>query len=191
MFLTSPIKPRQAHTAPPQIELEEARKTVVLDLDETLPELEVEFFYSYLLPSSPLPEGRTVEDVISILRASKVICETNSAENWNGCSRTGGGKVHEDMVFEDFGELTKQIREASQIENKTPTIEFRCKSTKTPMSITRSNSSGPGCYGVHADAELKAAEETGKKKVHWVDIAVAGEFEKNANDAPDVSPLSL
>ena len=73
MFLTSPIKPRQAHTAPPQIELEEARKTVVLDLEATLPELEVEFFYRYLLPSSPLPEGRTVEDVISILRASKVI----------------------------------------------------------------------------------------------------------------------
>ena len=192
MFLASPTKPRQARTAPSRIELEEARKTVVLDFDETLPELEVEFFYRYLLPSSPLPEGRTVEDVISTLRASKVVYEINGAEGWNGWSLTEGSKVHEDEVFGGFGELTERIREASQIENREPTIEFRRNPTRTPMSITRGNSSRPDCYGVRADAEPRAAEGTGEGKVHWVDIAVAGEFKKNENDAHDVrSPVSL
>ena len=135
MSLSSPIKPRK--TAPTQIRLDKARKNALWDLNETVPEVTTLFFRDNLLPPSPLPEGMSLEDVLSSLRSSKTIRKTKGVENWAGWARPGDTDGREDEVFRGFAKLTDQIQKASQIPKEKQTIKFRCNPPAASMNLSQ------------------------------------------------------
>lgn len=63
-------------TAPPRIGLDKARNNVLWDLDETVPQVDVAFFFDNLLPPSPLSCDMTAEDVVATLKDKGVIVKS-------------------------------------------------------------------------------------------------------------------
>lgn len=71
-------------TAPPEVGLKRVGNSVVWDMDGIL-EVDASFFYSSLLPPSPLSASRSVQDVVADLRSEGVIINDPDGENWRGC----------------------------------------------------------------------------------------------------------
>lgn len=176
--MPSPLKFKEAQTAPTQIGLDKARHNLIRDLDETVPEIPTTFFYDNLLPPSPLPANKTVKDVVSTLaREGKIV-----GGNWEGWKRPSAYTELEDVVFRKFAKLTDNIRKASGIKKKLATVEFRCNPAFTLTSKTRNNSSKPDCYGIRTNAQFGVDGQTGTTQPRWLDVAVPGEFKKKSDE---------
>lgn len=185
----SPHKNPSVQTAPTEVFLDKVRHNVIRDLDETVPEIPITFFFDNLLPPNPLPVNKTVADVVSSLSRKNKLVEGT----WEGWKRPSAETDREDTVFSKFADLTDTIREASGIKDKHTTIEFKCNPAFTLTSTTRNNSSKPDCYGIRTDARLEVDGQTRKVQPLWLDVAIPGEFKKKSDEKGgnfcDVSPV--
>lgn len=102
---SSPLQIKAAQTAPNAVGLEKVRHNIIQDLDDTVPEIPATFFYDYLLPPSPLPANKTIEDVVAALVHKRKIVKGN----WKGWIRPSADTHPEDTIFSKFAALTDNI----------------------------------------------------------------------------------
>lgn len=181
MSHNSQLSPRQeskSKTASANVRLDKARHNVILDLDEKIPEVKKTFFCDNLLPPNPLPTGTAISDVISVLKAARDISVDG---NWNGWAPPSATNGTEDDIFSKLAGLTHTICQASGIVGVQRTTTFKCNPSSTLMSKTRNNSSKPDCYAILTNSPL-LVDPHAVGRYHWLDVAVPGEFKKNADE---------
>ncbi|KIP12353.1 hypothetical protein PHLGIDRAFT_113828 [Phlebiopsis gigantea 11061_1 CR5-6] len=175
----SPMKPSKARTAATQSSLAQERENLLLDLDETVPEIDRSFFETHLLPPSPLPPGATVKSIVSNLISSGHVKE---GARWKGWNLPSDSPSHEDVVFRKFESLAEAILAAYQPLDRGKTTRFLCNPNAIPESTSRVSTSKPDAYALRSRT---AHDATPVDSLRWVDVAVPGEFKKTNKPAAE------
>ncbi|GJE95060.1 hypothetical protein PsYK624_112390 [Phanerochaete sordida] len=163
---------------------------MLYDLQETVTEIPTDYFRQNLLLDLMSPIHP--RDVVTIMRNKGYIRDDRwSLWPMDPCDTldpTTQKLMHEDKVFQPLETLAKQVLEAFhqlQDEKGSPrsnaSFVFKCNPSRAPKSDARSDVlSRPDTYGIEADAE---AVTDARIRALWAQIALPGEFKKNAPGA--------
>lgn len=181
----SPMKPSKARTAATQSSLAQERENLLLDLDETVPEIDRSFFETHLLPPSPLPSGVTTESIVANLIASG---HAKVEEGWKRWRQPSDSTASEDKFFGKFEFLAEDILSACRNVPLVKTTRFLCNPKAKPESSSRENTSKPDAYALRNPVESSVTTS-----LRWVDVAVPAEFKKTNHraDREDVGQTLL
>ena len=126
----APLKNKTTKTAPPDVRLDQTRTNLPCDLDESIPEVQNDFFDNHLLPPNPLTDQSVADVVLTLLDSGVIDPNTGTWVGWDQPKDTSG---KEDTVFAPFSELTELICKASGLSAKRATISVQCNPKSTPL----------------------------------------------------------
>ncbi|KAF9819009.1 hypothetical protein IEO21_02423 [Rhodonia placenta] len=148
--------------------LDAARKAVMKDLGTTAPEVDADFFQTYLLPR--LPVGVDINQVVNELHKEDI-----KGNRWVAFQKDPKNtRGNEDACFNPLETVAAAIAKvASTMTRKKQLLQFAQNPDKAPESKTRTSKSRPdGCF------MLKSRY---KRSLRWMDIALSAEYKKEEN----------
>lgn len=187
----TPARPRTSHSNRFRNgNLGERREIVVQDIHH-VDIIDVDFFFSNLLPIPPETVLNCLDDVIKDLKTKDHLRETNKQTTWTAFST----KKKEDAFFSPFTDIFEAVVSSAQKHSGDPNLKathsYRMEPNKVPTSDRGEQMRPDACFvrgSPGADAD---------KKTSWFEIACVGEFKtgEKREDVKDVSchitPLNL
>ncbi|EKM53935.1 uncharacterized protein PHACADRAFT_145449 [Phanerochaete carnosa HHB-10118-sp] len=179
---SSPIKRNACSTTAANAPLHDRRQALLVDLDQVVPIVGIQYFQDFILP--PLPcNSRAIKRTISSLRRKEVITGgrwkywDKDPRDLNGVDPAHGGRLLEDAVFSAFETLSDDVKESfiaigGPQASQDGQVEFRCNPSCVPVSQNRRESSlsRPDAYALLSDYI---------SPIQWSDVVIPGEFKKN------------
>ncbi|KAF5386289.1 hypothetical protein D9757_008620 [Collybiopsis confluens] len=155
--------------------LEQRRKTVLDDLDNMIPEVEVDWFFENVLPN-PI-KGFDALDVVKRLEEGEVI----TASGWKAFPlEPMADSRHEDKIFAELRTVFDTVIEATNSLYPGHTQHF-CLSMvpNRPPSSERASKAEPDAIFLPSDIARALDADTKTASYSWYDIANPAEFKKN------------
>ena len=161
----TPVAVKAAYTADPDLCIDGNRRVMLEELQEEVPQVELDVFFERLLPD--LRDDIRLDDVLDKL------CQVQppvllSSGKWNHFSCPSDFKKAKNKVYSKLVDIIDAIAAAAGIPITQRTLTFQCNANEVPISSTRANNSRPNCVGV--------LEGTSEGCNEWIYIAVPVEF---------------
>lgn len=172
----TPAQARKVVSTPTDVATEQMRHLVLDDLQETVHQVEWEYFQRAILP--PRPKQFKTKAIIDKLVANKTLTKVQDQLCWTKFAQCQP-KLHtadEDKVFSDVPKVFSAIRRASDSTAKQGT-EFVCNPRTVPISSTRDSKSKPDGYFLLNEAPVD------RKHPRWIDVVVPAEFKKDDSES--------
>ncbi|KAF9802212.1 hypothetical protein IEO21_09942 [Rhodonia placenta] len=148
--------------------LDAARRAVMKDLGTTAPEVDADFFQTYLLPR--LPVGVDINQVVNKLHEKHI--EGNRWMAFRKDPKNADGS--ENVCFKSLETVAAAIAEvASTMTGKKQLLEFVQNPNDAPESSTRTSKSRPDGFFIRNSGP--------EGKFRWMDIALSAEYKKVEN----------
>ncbi|KAI5117127.1 hypothetical protein M0805_007974, partial [Coniferiporia weirii] len=157
--------------------LNERRTAIVGDLGQSIPEVDLEFFFDNILP--PLRNGLEVDQIVASLKSGGII--EGGRWKWfsiDPCKEA----VPEPLAFQHVGDIFNSIIKAANEKSHGHEQMFTLRMTPNSAPVSeRASRAKPDGYMILKEAEDKFGTNK-KARRSWYDLALALEAKKSETD---------